>query len=79
MQLLNGLSFFLTILLLTLDFYLGWADEGGITLLGVSLFVPYLFVAPLVVGTCLIRDVRDSAPKRAIPSALSTRQPISNV
>jgi hypothetical protein len=56
MQLLNGMLFFLTVLLLTIGFYRGWTDGGGITLLGVSLFLPYVFLAPLVIGTYLIRD-----------------------
>ena len=56
MQLLNGMLFFLTVLLLTIGFYLGWTDGGSVTLLGASLFLPYVFLAPLVIGTYLIRD-----------------------
>ena len=58
MQLLNGMLFFLTVLLLTIGFYLGWTDGGGVTLLGASLFLPYVFLAPLVIGTYLIREDR---------------------
>jgi hypothetical protein len=60
MQLLNGMLFFLTVLLLTIGFYRGWTDGGGITLLGVSLFLPYVLLAPLVIGTYLIRDAPGS-------------------
>jgi hypothetical protein len=69
MQLLNGMLFFVTVLLPALGFYLGWVDEGegGVTLLGVSLLVPCLLLAPRVVGTHSIRDPRDAAPSRAIP------------
>ena len=56
MQLLNGMLFFLTVLLLTIGFYLGWTDGGSVTLLGASVFLPYVFLAPLVIGTYLIRD-----------------------
>jgi hypothetical protein len=31
------------------------------TLLGVSFFLPYAFLAPLVIGTYLIRDDPDAA------------------
>jgi hypothetical protein len=61
MQLFNGMLFFLTVLLLTIGFYLGWSDGGGITLLGASLFLPYALLAPLVIGTYLIRDAPVSA------------------
>jgi hypothetical protein len=54
MHLLNGMLFFLTVLLLTIGFYLGWTDRGGVTLLGAALFLPYVFLAPLVIGTYLI-------------------------
>lgn len=55
MQLLNGMLLFLTVLLLTIGFFLGWTDGGGVTLVGLSLFLPYAFLAPLVIGTYLIR------------------------
>jgi hypothetical protein len=58
MQLLNGMLFFLTARLLTVGFYFGWADGGRVTLLGASFFQPYMFLAPLVIGTYLIRDAR---------------------
>ena len=61
MQLLNGMMFFLTMSLLTIGFYLGWTDAGGVTLLGAALFLPYVLLAPLVIGTYLIRDVPGSA------------------
>ncbi len=63
MQLLNGMSFFFTVSLLTIGFYLGWTDGGGVTLLGASLviFLPYVLLAPLIIGTYLIRDAPDSA------------------
>jgi len=56
MQLLNGMLFFLTVLLLTVGFYLGWGDKGSVIPLGVSLFLPYMFLAPLVIGTYLLRE-----------------------
>ena len=56
MQLLNGMLFLLTGLLPTIGFYLGWTGGGSVTLLGASLFLPYVFLAPLVIGTYLIRD-----------------------
>jgi hypothetical protein len=49
------------VLLLTIGFYLGWTDGGGVTLLGALLFLPYVFLAPLVIGTYSIRDARSSA------------------
>ena len=55
MYLLNEMLFFLTVFLLTIGFYLGW-DGGRVTLMGTSLFVPYLLLAPLVIGTYLIRE-----------------------
>jgi hypothetical protein len=61
MQLLNGMLFFLTVSLLTIGFYLGWTDGAGSTLLGVALFLPYALLAPLVIGTYLIRDAPGSA------------------
>ena len=61
MQLLNAMLFFLTVLLLTIGFYLGWTDGGDVSLLGASLFLPYVFLAPLVIGTYLIRDAAGSA------------------
>jgi hypothetical protein len=61
MQLLNRMLFFLTVLLLTIGFYLGWTDRAGSTLLGVALFLPYALLAPLVIGTYLIRDAPGSA------------------
>jgi hypothetical protein len=61
MQLLNGALFFLKAMLLTVSSYPGWADRGSVTLLGASLFLPQVFLAPLVMGTCLIRDARGSA------------------
>jgi hypothetical protein len=61
MQFLNGVLFFLTVLLLTVGFYLGWTDGGRVTLLGAALFLPYAFLAPLVIGTYLIRDAPGSA------------------
>jgi hypothetical protein len=56
MQLLNGVLFFLTVFLLTIGFYLGWTDGGSVTLLGASIFLPYAFLAPLIIGTYLVRD-----------------------
>lgn len=61
MQILNGMVFLLTLLLLTIGFYLGWTDAGGVTLLGAALFLPYVLLAPLVIGTYLIRNVPSSA------------------
>ena len=61
MQFLNGILFLVTVLLLTLGFYLGWADADSVTLLGVSFFLPYAFLAPLVIGTYLIRDAPGAA------------------
>ena len=61
MQLLNGMLFFLTVLLLTIGFLLGWTDGGGVTLLGAALFLPYALLAPLIIGTYLIRDAPGSA------------------
>jgi hypothetical protein len=61
MQLLNGMLFFLTVLLLTIGFYLGWTDGDSVTLLGAVLFLPYVLLAPLVIGTYLIRDPQGSA------------------
>jgi hypothetical protein len=61
MQLLNGMLFFLTVSLLTIGFYLGWTDGDSVTLLGTALFVPYVSLAPLVIGTYLIRDAPGSA------------------
>jgi hypothetical protein len=60
-HLLNGMLFFLTVSLLTIGFYLGRTKGGGVKLLGSSLFLPYVFLASLVIGTCLIRDARASA------------------
>jgi hypothetical protein len=54
--------FFLTVLLLTIGFHLGWTDRGGVTLLSASLFLPYALLAPLVIGTYLVRDASGSAP-----------------
>ena len=56
MHLLNGMLFLLTVSLLTIGFYLGWTDGGGVTLLGAALFLPYMLLAPLVIGTYLVRD-----------------------
>ena len=61
MHLLNGMLFFLTVLLLTIGFYLGWTDGGGVSLLGAALFLPYVLLAPLVIGTYLVRDASGSA------------------
>jgi hypothetical protein len=61
MQLLNGMLFFLTALLLTIGFYLGWTDGDSVTLMGAALFLPYVLLAPLVTGTYLIRDAPGSA------------------
>jgi hypothetical protein len=61
MHLLNGMLFFFTVLLLTIGFYLGWTDRGGVTLRGVALFLPYVLFAPLVIGTYLIRGAPRSA------------------
>ena len=58
---LNGMLFFLTVLLLTVGFYLGWTDRGGVTLRGVALFLPYVLFVPLVIGTYLIRGAPRSA------------------
>jgi hypothetical protein len=56
MQVLNGMLFFVAVILLTIGFYLGWADIGRVTLHGTSLLLLYLFLAPLVVRTYLIRE-----------------------
>jgi len=56
MQVLNAMLFFLTVILLTIGFYLGWTNGSGVTLLGMALFLPYVFLAPLVIGAYLIRD-----------------------
>ena len=61
MHLLNGMLLFLTVILLTIGFYLGWTEGGSVTLLGASFFLPYAFLAPLVIGTYLIRDAPDAA------------------
>jgi hypothetical protein len=61
MHLLNGMLFFFTVLLLTIGFYLGWTDRGGLTLWGVALFLPYVLFAPLVIGIYLIRGAPRSA------------------
>jgi len=61
MHLLNGMLFFLTVSLLTIGFYLGWTDGDSVTLLGAVLFLPYALLAPLVIGTYLIRDAPGSA------------------
>jgi hypothetical protein len=61
MHLLNGMLFFLTVLLLTIGFYLGWTDGDSVTLLGAALFLPYVLLAPLIIGTYLIRDAPGSA------------------
>jgi hypothetical protein len=61
MQLFNGMLLFLTMSLLTIGFYLGWTGGDGVTLLGAALFLPYLLLAPLVIGTYLIRDAARSA------------------
>jgi len=61
MHLLNGMLFFLTVSLLTIGFYLGWTDRGGVTLWGVALFLPYVLFAPLVIGIYLIRGAPRSA------------------
>jgi hypothetical protein len=61
MHLLNGMLLFLTVLLLTIGFYLGWTDGGSVSLLGAALFLPYALLAPLITGTYLIRDAPGSA------------------
>jgi len=62
MQFLDEMLFFLTVSLLTIGFYLGWTDGGGVTLLGAALFVPYVLLAPLmIIGTYLIRGAPGSA------------------
>ena len=60
-QLLNGMLFFLIVSLLTIGFYLGWIDGGGVTLLGAALFLPYVLLAPLIIGIFLVQDARGSA------------------
>ena len=61
MHLLNGMPLFLTVSLLIIGFCLGSTDGGGVTLLGAALFLPYVLLAPLVIGTYLIRDAPGSA------------------
>jgi hypothetical protein len=61
MHLLNGMLFFLTVLLMSIGFYLGWTDGDSVSLLGAVLFLPYASLAPLVIGTYLIRDAPASA------------------
>jgi len=61
MHLLNGMLFFLTVLLLTIGFCLGWTDRDSVTLLGAILFLPYALLAPLVIGTYLVRGAPRSA------------------
>ena len=46
--------FILTVSLLTIRFYLGWTDGGGVALLGTALFLPCALLAPLIIGTYLI-------------------------
>lgn len=60
MHLLNGMLLFLKVSRLTIGFYLGWTGGGSVTLFGASLALPYVFLAPLVIGTYLIRDARGS-------------------
>jgi hypothetical protein len=69
-QLLNGMLFFLTVLLLTIGFYLGWSDGSGVTLRGAALFLPYVLLAPLIIGTYLIRDAPGSA-RRVVRSRVN--------
>jgi len=61
MQPLNGMLFFLTVSLLTIGFYLGWTDGDSVALSGAALFLPYVLLAPLIIGTYLIRDAPGSA------------------
>ena len=61
MHLLNGMLSFLTVLLMSIGFYLGWTDGDSVSLLGAVLFLPYASLAPLVIGTYLIRDAPASA------------------
>jgi hypothetical protein len=56
MHLFNGMLLCFTVLLLTIRFYLGWTNGDGVTLLGAAFFLPYVLLAPLVIGTYLIRD-----------------------
>jgi len=60
-QFLNGMLFFLTVSLLTIGFYLGWTGGDSVTLLGAALFLPYALLAPVVIGTHLIRGAPRSA------------------
>jgi hypothetical protein len=53
MQVLNGMLFLLTTLLLVIGSYLGWPADGGVTLLDVSLWLPYVLLAPVIMGTYL--------------------------
>jgi hypothetical protein len=53
MQVLNGMLFLLTTLLLIIGSYLGWTADGGVTLLDVSLWLPYMLLAPVIIGTYL--------------------------
>jgi hypothetical protein len=61
MQLLNGMLLFLTVSLLSIGFYLGWTDGDSVALSGAALFLPYVLLAPLIIGTYLIRDAPGSA------------------
>lgn len=61
MQLLKRMLFFFTVLLLTIGFHLGWTAGGRVTLLGATLFMPDAMLAPVLMGTYLIRDVPGSA------------------
>jgi hypothetical protein len=56
LRLLNGMLFSLTMLPPTIGFCLGWTGGGSVTLLGASLSLPYVLLAPLVLGTYLVRD-----------------------
>jgi hypothetical protein len=58
MQFFNRMLFFLTVFLLTIGFYLGWTDGGTVTLPGASLCLTYAPLAPLIIGTYLIRDLQ---------------------
>jgi hypothetical protein len=78
MQLLNGMLFLLTVLLLTVGFYLRWGDGGGVTLVGVFVLLPYLLVAPLLIGHYLVRGTSGAPRRGTARQQLSAKRLTSN-
>jgi hypothetical protein len=60
MQLLNGMLFFITVLLLAIDFYHRWTDGDSVTLLGRPYFcrICFLPVVPPALGCSEVLQVR---------------------